>query len=241
MQLSQQDLLTIFVAAISGILTGLAIEVAKYIFDRRVAKEERENQRQDDLRSFLAPPGGENTNLCPVARLLVSTASVVKKVSSVDGNESREIRGVIEVKEPIVNFNAVTKANKPRKLLFFTLPPKTSFPVCRTYYRRLSGNPRSDMYAYAEVWTTRYRVVPLGAITTIGRNKQNDLVLDDSSVSRQHAVIRFENKQFVVHNLAITNSVEVNDCEVEFSRVLQDGDVIEIIPFLIEFQQRKLP
>ena len=43
----------------------------------------------------------------------------------------------------------------------------------------------------------------LGEVTTVGRNpEQNDIVIDDSTVSRQHAKIRLEEGHFTIYDLA---------------------------------------
>ena len=51
----------------------------------------------------------------------------------------------------------------------------------------------------------------LGRTTAIGRDGlQNDLVLDESSVSATHAKIRLERSRFVLYDLGSTNGTTVN-------------------------------
>ncbi len=68
--------------------------------------------------------------------------------------------------------------------------------------------------------------------TSIGRDAQNDIVLDDSAVSRQHAKVRLEDgkrnsKQFFVYDLASANGTQVNGQKI-VRKALSDGDRIRI-------------
>jgi len=68
----------------------------------------------------------------------------------------------------------------------------------------------------------------LGEITNIGRDAmQNDIALDDSAMSRQHAKVKLEDGQFVLYDLASTNGTFVNGERI-YRHVLADGDRITI-------------
>lgn len=85
----------------------------------------------------------------------------------------------------------------------------------------------------------------LGEITTIGRDPaHNDVVVDDSTVSRQHAKVKLEEGQFVLYDLASASGTSVKDQEtgewVEVhKRVLLDGDQIKIGEDVFSFMQVK--
>lgn len=68
----------------------------------------------------------------------------------------------------------------------------------------------------------------LGAETRIGRHAKNDITLDDTQVSRNHAHIRRIEDRFVLSDLGSANGVFVNGEVVLTPRTLADGDVIEI-------------
>lgn len=53
--------------------------------------------------------------------------------------------------------------------------------------------------------------------TSLGRNPDNDIVLDEVAVSRYHAVIRFDDKsgEVSVMDLGSTNGVTVNNTEIK--------------------------
>jgi pSer/pThr/pTyr-binding forkhead associated (FHA) protein len=68
----------------------------------------------------------------------------------------------------------------------------------------------------------------LGEVTGIGRDPtQNEVVIDDQAMSRQHAKIKLEGKKFVIHDLASSNGTFVNDGQV-YRQVLSDGDRIRM-------------
>lgn len=61
---------------------------------------------------------------------------------------------------------------------------------------------------------------------TVGRDGSRcDVVLEDSSVSGEHARVRYENGQFWVYDMASTNGTFVNNRQVQ-KQMLYDGDVI---------------
>jgi DNA-binding SARP family transcriptional activator len=67
-----------------------------------------------------------------------------------------------------------------------------------------------------------------GAITRIGRFTDNDIVIDDTDVSRHHAVITDTGTGFVMTDLRSTNGVEVEGQRIRGSATLADGDRIRI-------------
>jgi SARP family transcriptional regulator, regulator of embCAB operon len=72
----------------------------------------------------------------------------------------------------------------------------------------------------------QYRLT--GAITRIGRFTDNDIVLDDTDVSRHHAVITDTGTGFVMTDLRSTNGVEVGGQRIRGSATLANGDRIRI-------------
>src|ERR1700743_3521595 len=67
-----------------------------------------------------------------------------------------------------------------------------------------------------------------GEPTRIGRFTDNDIVLDDTDVSRHHAVITNTGSGFVITDLRSTNGVEVQGLRIRGSSTLDDGDHIRI-------------
>jgi len=73
--------------------------------------------------------------------------------------------------------------------------------------------------------------------TTIGRTTGNDLIIADLTVSRHHAVLRFENGRWLVEDKGSANGTFVNDVRIRWPQMLKDGDRIrfgdEIVAFSI--------
>ena len=62
-------------------------------------------------------------------------------------------------------------------------------------------------------------------VITIGRGNANDLVLNDSSVSRLHAVIKLDGNSVVVGDRGSTNGVILNGVRIADEAELKNGDV----------------
>jgi DNA-binding SARP family transcriptional activator len=75
-----------------------------------------------------------------------------------------------------------------------------------------------------------------GAVTRIGRLADNDIVLDDDTVSRHHAVIVDTGNSFVITDLQSANGVEVADQRIRTSATLADGDRIGICGHQFTFE-----
>lgn len=76
----------------------------------------------------------------------------------------------------------------------------------------------------------------LQEVTTIGRTGDNTIILDDPSVSRQHAKIRLEGYTFTIFDLGATNPTRVNGQEIGRHQLV-DGDRVEIGHIVLVFKQ----
>ncbi len=65
------------------------------------------------------------------------------------------------------------------------------------------------------------------AETLIGRARTNDLRFKDESMSREHAVILWEDGCYTIEDLQSTNGIRVNGKKLRSAR-LEDGDEIWI-------------
>ncbi|MFL0808786.1 MAG: FHA domain-containing protein [Agarilytica sp.] len=72
-------------------------------------------------------------------------------------------------------------------------------------------------------------------VLTIGRLPQNDVVIDDASVSSQHAVIERKSNpdfpdvvEYFVKDLGSTNGTEVNGATIENSTQLHHQDEVKV-------------
>ena len=74
-----------------------------------------------------------------------------------------------------------------------------------------------------------------GSQMFIGRLQDNDIVIDNLSVSRKHAVIKSTKEGYTVTDLGSKNGTFLNDQPIK-SAPLKDGDVITIGKYRIHFQ-----
>jgi hypothetical protein len=68
----------------------------------------------------------------------------------------------------------------------------------------------------------------LDAITTIGRDVNNAIVVDDQFASADHAILTYRGRTWYVEDLASTNGTFVNGNKVEGLAPLGFGDTIQI-------------
>ncbi|MEN9937089.1 MAG: hypothetical protein RLZZ387_3668 [Chloroflexota bacterium] len=71
-------------------------------------------------------------------------------------------------------------------------------------------------------------VIPLeSTLLTVGRGLNNDIILEDTRVSRHHAQLRYRARRFWVTDTGSTNGTFVNGEQVT-ERALRDGDIISL-------------
>lgn len=71
------------------------------------------------------------------------------------------------------------------------------------------------------------RQFPLSDGTTIGSGAGNDVILDETTVSGQHAKVKLENGAFALFDLASTNGTTVNGAAITH-QLLADGDQVQL-------------
>lgn len=76
----------------------------------------------------------------------------------------------------------------------------------------------------------------LGARTTLGRAPDNDIPIDETFVSRRHAVVHCTTERCVIEDLASTNGLVVNGRRVR-RRTLRDGDNVALGKATLRFRQ----
>ena len=94
-----------------------------------------------------------------------------------------------------------------------------------------SGAALSVIYQGDKVSISKDRFV-------IGRGKQSsDLTLKDPNVSRQHAMIEFQNGVYFMVNMGSTNGVEYNGQRIARKQIAE-GDVFKICNHEMRFTYR---
>ena len=80
----------------------------------------------------------------------------------------------------------------------------------------------------------------------IGRHRDNDICLQNDSISRRHALLHFnaDNRRFVITDLGGDNGVIVNKVKQQ-SHELSDGDLVELgevrLRFRVNTELRRRP
>jgi pSer/pThr/pTyr-binding forkhead associated (FHA) protein len=72
------------------------------------------------------------------------------------------------------------------------------------------------------------KAFPLNPVTVIGRSTENEVALNDSFLSSEHARIELRNGHWVIEDLNSTNGTYLNGFEVRNITELNDGDLIRI-------------
>lgn len=72
------------------------------------------------------------------------------------------------------------------------------------------------------------------SVFTIGRNPDSDILLDDITVSRQHAVIEKIGDDYLIKDMESLNGTYINGKIIELSK-LNSGDRIQIGKYLFLF------
>ena len=71
-------------------------------------------------------------------------------------------------------------------------------------------------------------VFALDAVTTIGRDVNNSVVVEDQFVSSEHCVLTFRGRAWYVEDLGSTNGTFVNGSPVEGTAPLGFGDEVQV-------------
>ena len=66
----------------------------------------------------------------------------------------------------------------------------------------------------------------------IGRSSDNNIILDDITVSREHAKLIINNKNVIIRDSESTNGLYINN-EIKEESVLRSGDKIQIGKYLL--------
>jgi adenylate cyclase len=101
--------------------------------------------------------------------------------------------------------------------------------------------PSTPAFLDAEVKGQK-REVKLAEVCRVGRDRANDLVLDEESVSRNHALVySSETGVYYINDLGSSNGTFVNGARISFPTPLKDGDKIVFGSFPIRFRHEQAP
>ena len=134
------------------------------------------------------------------------------------------------------------------RLLFLLLLYLFLFGIARMLLRDLSAaarEPTADLGRLVVVASpagepAEGSSLALDAITTLGRDVNNAIVVDDQFASAQHAVLTYRGRTWYVEDLSSTNGTFVNGSPVEGVVPIGYGDEIQIgqVRFRLERPRR---
>jgi hypothetical protein len=122
------------------------------------------------------------------------------------------------------------------RLLFLALLYLFLFQVVRALFRDLRAASQS---AVAELGRLHVLASPSGdppngavfgldAITSLGRDVNNSVVIEDPFASQEHAILTFRGRDWYIEDLASTNGTYVNGNRVERVAPMGFGDELQI-------------
>ncbi len=89
-----------------------------------------------------------------------------------------------------------------------------------------------------------HRPYPVGdaqPVLTFGRSSGNTVIIDDPSISRLHARLRWEQGQAVLEDLGSRNGSQVNGAPLRGTRTVHPGDVITLGRVDLQVENRTAP
>ncbi len=121
------------------------------------------------------------------------------------------------------------------RLLFLALLYVFLFAVVRVLLRdlRVASRGSTELGRLVVVASPRGEPVaggsfPLDAVTTIGRDVNNSIVVDDPFASAEHGVLTFRGRAWYVEDLASTNGTYVNGIPVDGIAEIGFGDELQV-------------
>jgi len=107
-----------------------------------------------------------------------------------------------------------------RELLILAKTGESATPVRRSGARLVLIDPSETLLKSGTGF-------PLESSTLVGRRSGCTVVLDDPSVSAEHAELERTGDGWLLHDLGSTNGTFVNDEEVAGTHGIADGDIVQ--------------
>ena len=116
--------------------------------------------------------------------------------------------------------------------------------ICTTYYIRVdnetipldssSNSAEEPLYIFSllnnELMSSSWKLINKDYY--IGRSSENNIILDDITVSRKHALLSVSNENIKIQDNNSTNGIYVNN-EIKNDCTLKSGDKIQIGKYLL--------
>ncbi len=155
------------------------------------------------------------------------------------GEAVRPGSGAVDPKEatigsqPTAAINPRDVGNDDRRTVQFTGNPAAPE---HTVVQYANGNPQGESGRGRLVgWLVSYDIDVKGKAfplhegrQSLGRDKANDLYIEDTQLSKEHAIILYRNGRFILEDELSTNGSKINGKEVIGQIELQHGDLLEM-------------
>lgn len=96
------------------------------------------------------------------------------------------------------------------------------------------AQPTANLILYTD--QGEHRIPLTTSLTNLGRALNNDVILEDSRVSREHAQIRYKARRFWVSDLRSTNGTFINGDPVQ-EQELRHGDIVSLGGLELRFEE----
>lgn len=163
-------------------------------------------------------------------------AEVEREMANYLADLARE-RGFTLLEHPQVEL--VADASVPRNAIQVTAETVEPKPAQQSDTQVI---PQQAVQARARLLLARpdgTHTIPLeSTLLTIGRGLNNDIILEDTRVSRQHAQIRYRARRFWVSDSGSTNGTFVNGEPIE-EAALRDGDTLSLGGLELTFKEAR--
>ena len=77
----------------------------------------------------------------------------------------------------------------------------------------------------------------IGETINIGRGEYNEIIINETTVSHEHACISYFRNQYLLSDLNSTNGVLLNDLRLQQDAVLRKNDKIQIGSTIFQFEE----
>ena len=164
-----------------------------------------------------------------------------------DGAEAAERQAVLQVRNQNVMFLNFDQSNAAKKggksITYCEFAPGEEIEVGGYRLKLQKHQPASaSLVGYSHPYRGRRWLLRPGA-NTVGRpgKRDNQVVLEERTVSRTHCTLTGDNEVFRLHNETEPSATFVNGHPVSQDTVLQDGDLIQLGAQILRFCPGKRP
>lgn len=168
--------------------------------------------------------------------------------ASPGGGSSGDMMGTAQLTpEQLAQLKAnLAASQQPAATPAFTPPPFYPYPAGGgNAAGAYPGNPQPAPFAaLPEAWLSirlpqggQEKYLIKKTVISIGRQRYNDIVVEDKRVSRDHAKIMFQNGSFVIYDLGSTNGITINGTPHMRQHALNNGDRFTIGSYDFYFQR----